>query len=1279
MVFDDQNGDGLQDGVNETGIANVTVDLYCYNENETAIVEQSTTTDEDGMYIFYNVYPALCYIQVIPPTVINPSNNNTETYVFSPIVTGGNQIDTNGTSPMVDLDWNDNVAAWDVGMYLPVTLGNKVWEDMNANGIQDEVDGVMEPGIAGLPVTLLNANDEPVAMMLSEADGSYWFTNLPPGDYAVRVDLPPDFVFSRAPWDCLVNSTEPAELMINGTCYNTSAMDYMIADMEIQPGLLIDPPSLPSTTTTSTTTPFPPVGSSQQAPEEAATCNSNDECVVNGDGNKNICNSNGVCGYCEIGTTRIDTERPLCLDQGNGIAVWGCEDSSCASGTCGSPSCVAGIPNYCHADHDTDYGCSMPTGGRVRALNHQDDPNPMTGTTPHQNLTSGENNTSFDAGIFIPVTVAGLSFIDSNGNGLLDVGEPPLGGVIVTVFPTDSRGAPDPNGTAQVLVSDSNGEYSINLPPGTYTATITPPGADHLLSPLPDPTPTDLIGNDFDPLTNSTDPVQLLSGADGTGSFDAGFYIPVSIYNEVFDDDNGNGIREPMEGNYPANMNISLYDPTSDTPDEPIVTVQTGEDGSFIFPDVPPGDYEIEFEIPEDDDGVVFSPQDVGGDDCSDSDVDPITGRVSVTVVSGQDVTCVSAGIARLPMIGPNTIFEDDDGDGIQDGDEEGLPNVLVVLSHPNGTVAAFNTTNDDGEYEFPDLQPGDYYLSVNNDPDYEWSPVVPGGNQISDDPSTLPYGNRSPIVSLGLGDTDTTLNGGMYLPMTIQGAAFHDLDADGIEDQGEEGLEGMVATLYDDNDNVVDNMTTDPTGTWSFDSVLPGTTYYVKITPPIDPSGNDWQLSPSSDFDPTTFESDPILFESGSTSQFNAGLFLPATIDASVLYDNVTNGIEDGDEEPFDEPVTVKLYDDDGDLVAETQSNEDGEYGFTEITPGSYSLEFLLPQLANDTSFESINGRTGVTVVTGGSDQGDDTGVNNYGLYYPDWINEVQVCTNDGFDAEWLKAKGDIYLYESKEECCENHFWWRMDNCMSNEEFYFFSNGEFCNTEIYFEQWEHNSPHEAWTEHSHFKTLEECCATTFAHDYDGCMARSPLMFQFEFCFDAQGLVNPLDCQSADIYANVIEDAINGVTHNAYQVVGNPSAMTPTDANITMLGDVSLNKGSGGGTICGGSLAGQGYTNQFTGTYPDVSAASGTQSNVCGIMTVEDSQCRTEQCLRDHYNNIVTQLAQYVNSGDLTESIRARALLRLPPVTELRGVTALGYSLTTQNLVLPATMGGSSP
>ena len=107
----------------------------------------------------------------------------------------------------------------------------------------------------------------------------------------------------------------------------------------------------------------------QQAPEELATCTTDEECAANSDG-KDFCNravqtyTLGVCGECDLGTTGNDDERPLCVDQGNGIAVWGCEDSSCASGTsCGSPSCIADIPNYCSADHDTDHGCSVLTGG----------------------------------------------------------------------------------------------------------------------------------------------------------------------------------------------------------------------------------------------------------------------------------------------------------------------------------------------------------------------------------------------------------------------------------------------------------------------------------------------------------------------------------------------------------------------------------------------------------------------------------------------------------------------------------------------------------------------------------------------------------------------------------------------------------------------------------------------------------------------------------------------------------------------------------------------------
>ena len=53
--------------------------------------------------------------------------------------------------------------------------------------------------------------------------------------------------------------------------------------------------------------------------------------------------------------------------------------------------------------------------------------------------------------------------------------------------------------------------------------------------------------------------------------------------------------------------------------------------------------------------------------------------------------------------------------------------------------------------------------------------------------------------------------------------------------------------------------------------------------------------------------------------------------------------------------------------------------------------------------------------------------------LYYPDWIHETQVCVNDGADPSFMKRlQRDNYLYRSKEECCQNHFWWRITQVRS-------------------------------------------------------------------------------------------------------------------------------------------------------------------------------------------------------------------------------------------------------
>ena len=230
----------------------------------------------------------------------------------------------------------------------------------------------------------------------------------------------------------------------------------------------------------------------------------------------------------------------------------------------------------------------------------------------------------------------------------------------------------------------------------------------------------------------------------------------------------------------------------------------------------------------------------------------------------------------------------------------------------------------------------------------------------------------------------------------------------------------------------------------------------------------------------------------------------------------------------------------------------------------------------------------------------------------------------------------------------------------MANEEYKFFRNGELCDTKIDFEDWELNSPAD-WTDTTLFDTVDECCANLFPYDYSGCMERSPVLFKFEFCFEVGTLLPPIDCQTADIYANVLESAINAGLSN------------PSDANITRIGDATLTKVDGS-TQCGGSLGGQGFINDFTGTAPDLTNVPDSSTTVCGVITTESYDCTLDDCLNDLHDAIVVSLNSYINTGEFTDTLQTLATKRLPPVPELQIAEGESGTLNTFNLLLPTTM-----
>ncbi|MBD2700531.1 DUF11 domain-containing protein [Spirosoma sp. BT702] len=644
------------------------------------------------------------------------------------------------------------------------------------------------------------------------------------------------------------------------------------------------------------------------------------------------------------------------------------------------------------------------------------DSDPVAGITDPVTLTVGENNLSIDAGFYFPTATLGdYVWLDVDRDGQLDSGEVGIQGVTVTLVS---------NGTVvATTTTNASGLYSFTgLTPGIpYSVSFTTPVG--MTATLANQGSDD---SDSDPIGGTTDPVTLTAGENNL-SLDAGFYfIPATLGNLVFADNNSNGIQDA--GDIP----ISGVTVTLISNGTVVATTTTNLSGEYSFTGLTPGvPYSVSFTAPT---GYTATAMQAGGTDATDSDANPITGLTrSVTLAPGQTNNDIDAGYT--PPTSPiavatlgDYVWVDLNGDGQQQVGEPPLSGVTVTLIN-NGTVVATTTTDVGGAYSFTIIPGVPYSVSFTAPTGYS----VTAANQGPDASDSDPVGGITDPVTLTAGQVNTTIDAG-FTPIYDVGIAKSVVSA-GPYFPGSSIQYQLTVT----NNSIV------PVYNVRIDDILPagvsfasGTGFSISgassvsalVAGPLAANGgtasltltvavsNAYSLSNVvnvgvvSRYTSTTDITGTPAIDSNpnnNTATVTVPLGQYATLGDYVWVDTDQDGQQDGNETGL-ASVTVTLVSNNS-VVATMITDGSGAYSFTGLTPGvPYSVSFTAPagytatvanQGPDGSDSDPVGGITDpVTLTAGQNNNTIDAGFyttptcpTNFGLLAS---NDLSICTGE-------------------------------------------------------------------------------------------------------------------------------------------------------------------------------------------------------------------------------------------------------------------------------------------
>ncbi|MEX1040713.1 MAG: SdrD B-like domain-containing protein [Pirellulaceae bacterium] len=358
-----------------------------------------------------------------------------------------------------------------------------------------------------------------------------------------------------------------------------------------------------------------------------------------------------------------------------------------------------------------------------------------------------------------------------------------------------------------------------------------------------------------------------------------------------------------------------------------------------------------------------------------------------------------------LPISISGTVFHDMNLDLIQGSGEQGISGVSLTLwQNVNGQMV--NTghtvvTDANGNYEFGedlDLKPGTYEIRETQPEGYFSVGAIPGtvaGDEIGSVIDVDTLGS----ISIELGGTAAVdYDFAEALPAAVSGYVYHDRDNDGVKDSGEEGI-GGVQMRVEGTDHLGQThtffVTTDANGFYKVEDMPPGTYNVFEVNQPngfvdgLETAGKVNGVNRGTANNPGDSITGIFLGSGAVGTQYNFGEIRYAEIRGKVhLTDADGNCIGEGIDTTPLEGVVLNLYDAQGNLVATTTTDANGEYVFGNLLPGDYSIEEITPA-------GIIDGADHVGMIDGikvGEKDGNDR-ITNISLLSGDVAEEYNFC----------------------------------------------------------------------------------------------------------------------------------------------------------------------------------------------------------------------------------------------------------------------------------------------